>query len=56
MKELHCSECGRFLLKAAFGEFEVKCTNSKCKHVNHFRLDSYKALLTAKEAKAKIKV
>ena len=55
MKELHCKECGRFLAKLAFGEVEIKCTNNRCKAINHFRVDSYKQLLTARPAKASIK-
>jgi phage FluMu protein Com len=56
MKELRCNDCGRFLCKLAFGEVEIKCPNSKCKAVNHFRVDSYKQLLTAKLEGDSIKV
>ena len=45
MKEIHCKDCGRFLLKIAFGEVEVKCTNSKCKSVNKVLVYSYKSML-----------
>lgn len=55
MKEIHCKDCGRFLCKLSFGQLELKCPNSKCKAINRIRIDSYKALLTAKEAKANIK-
>lgn len=55
MKDLRCSECGRFLLKMAFGEIEIKCPNSKCKHVNKFKLTSYTQLLTTPDVKAILK-
>ena len=45
MKDIHCTNCGRFLCKLAFGEIEIKC---RCKTVNKVRVDSYKALLTGK--------
>lgn len=45
MKEIHCKNCGRFLLKLNFGEIEVKCPNSKCKKINKIKIISYKAIL-----------
>jgi len=56
MKEIHCSNCGRFLCKLSFGELELKCPNSKCKVINRIRVDSYIQLLTAKPAEASIKL
>lgn len=45
MKEIHCKNCGRFLLKLSFGSIEIKCPNSKCKNVNHVKMVSNKHLL-----------
>lgn len=42
MQELRCSDCDRFLLKYAFGQFEVKCPN--CKSINHVKSLSQKHL------------
>lgn len=37
-KDQYCDECGRFLLKLAYGIVVIKCPNSKCKHENHIKL------------------
>lgn len=55
MKEIRCKECNRFLLKASWGEFEIKCTYSKCKTINKIKLTSYKYLLTVFPEQATIK-
>lgn len=55
MKEIRCRECKRFLMKALWGEFEIKCPNSRCKTINKVKLSSHKYLLTAKPQQATIK-
>lgn len=55
MREIHCKDCGRFLLKAEFAHIEIKCNNSRCKAVNTVKLVNSKILLTSREADPIIK-
>lgn len=57
MKDIHCEDCGRFLLKIEIGVLEIKCPNSKCKHVNSVKILSHRmlSLLTQAEEIAIIK-
>jgi LSD1 subclass zinc finger protein len=45
MKEIHCSNCGRFLCKLAFGKLEIKCP--KCKTINTVEVTSYTKMLNS---------